>query len=68
MKEMLGENNEYGIVTENSEDALYQGIKKLLDDTDLLAHYKKMATVRGKDFSTETTVLAVENLLASDRE
>lgn len=63
MKEMLGENNEYGIVTENSEDALYQGIKKLLDDTDLLAHYKKMATVRGKDFSTETTVRAVEDLL-----
>lgn len=63
MKEMLGENNEYGIVTENSEDALYQGIKKLLDDTDLLAHYKKMATVRGKDFSTEATVLAVEDLL-----
>lgn len=60
MKEMLGESNEYGIVTENSEDALYQGIKKLLDDTDLLAHYKKMATVRGKDFSTEATVLAVE--------
>ena len=63
MKEMLGENNKYGIVTENSEDALYQGIKKLLDDTDLLAHYKKMATVRGKDFSTETTVRAVEDLL-----
>lgn len=63
MKEMLGENNEYGIVTENNEDALYRGIKKLLDDADLLAHYKKMATVRGKDFSTEATVRAVEDLL-----
>ena len=63
MKEMLGENGEYGIVTENSEDALYLGIKKLLDDPSLLEHYKNMATVRGKDFSTETTVKAVEKML-----
>lgn len=26
--ELLGKNNEYGIVTENNEDALYEGIKK----------------------------------------
>lgn len=63
MKEMLGENNEYGIVTENSEDALYEGIKKLLDNPDLLAHYKTQATIRGKDFSTETTVDAVQDML-----
>ena len=65
MKEMLGENNEYGIVTENSENALYQGIKMLLDNPDLLAHYKKQAEVRGKEFSTEKTVNAVEDMLIS---
>ena len=65
MKEMLGENNEYGIVTENSEDALYEGIKCLLDDPELLAHYKKQANLRGKDFSTKNTVKAVENLLTT---
>ena len=63
MKEMLGENNEYGIVTENSEEALYEGIKKLLDNPDLLAHYKKQAEIRGKKFSTENTVKAVESML-----
>jgi len=63
MKEMLGENNEYGTVTENSEDALYEGIKKLLDDPALLAHYKAQAVIRGKDFSTENTVRAVQDLL-----
>jgi glycosyltransferase involved in cell wall biosynthesis len=63
MKEMLGENNEYGIVTENSEDVLYEGIKKLLDHPALLAHYQQQANLRGKDFSTENTVKAVENLL-----
>ena len=63
MKEMLGENNEWGIVTDNSEEALYQGIKELLDDPALLAHYKEKAAERGKDFSTEETVKAVENML-----
>lgn len=43
MKEMLGEHNEWGVVTENSEDELYLGIKKLLDDPALLAHYKAKA-------------------------
>lgn len=63
MKEMLGEHNEWGIVTENSEEALYQGIKNLLDHPDKLAHYKEKAVERGKTFSTENTVRAVENML-----
>ena len=63
MKEMLGENSEYGLVTENNEEALYQGIKKLLDDPALLTHYKKQAALRGRDFSTEETVRAVEEML-----
>lgn len=63
MKEMLGENNEWGIVTDNDEDALYQGIKRLLDDPVLLAHYKEKASRRGSDFSTKETVRAVENML-----
>lgn len=63
MKEMLGEHNEYGIVTENTEEALYQGIKRLLDQHDLLMYYKQKAEIRGKDFSTEKTVKAVEEML-----
>ena len=65
MTEMLGENNEWGIVTENNEEALYLGIKGLLDDPALLAHYKEMATERGKTFSTENTTYAVEEMLLS---
>lgn len=65
MKEMLGGNNEWGIVTENDEEDLYLGIKRLLDDPALLAHYKEKAAQRGKTFSTESTVKAVEELLLS---
>ena len=62
MKEMLGENNEYGIVTDNSEEALYQGIKCFLDDPALLAHYREKAAERGTRFSTQETVAEVERL------
>lgn len=63
MKEMLGENNEYGIVTDNSEEALYQGIKNLIEDPKLLDFYKKAAKERAKIFSTSATVNAVEEML-----
>ena len=63
MKEMLGEHNEWGVVTENNEEALYRGIKDLLDHPDKLAHYKQKALERGKSFRTEETVHAVEDML-----
>ena len=62
MKEMLGNNNEYGIVTKNDENALYTSIKKILDNSDMLTHYKKMAAERGKSFRTKATVNAVEEM------
>lgn len=65
MKEMLGENNEYGLVVDNDDEALYQGIKRLITDKELLNHYKQKAIERGKEFSTERTVKAVEEMLES---
>ena len=63
MKEQLGENDEYGIVTENNEDALYEGLKKMLSSPELLAAYKEKAKIRGKDFSRAATVNAFEEFL-----
>lgn len=65
MREMLGENNEWGVVTENNEEALYQGVKSLLDAPDRIDHYKKVSVLRGKDFCADKTVLAVEQMLSS---
>ena len=56
-------NNNYGLITENNEDALYSGIKKILDNPDTLARYKEKAKERGIIFSTEHTVRKVENML-----
>ena len=63
--ELLGEHDEYGIVTENDEDALLQGIERLLNDPALLAHYREKAWERGEHFSTRNTVKAVEEMLES---
>lgn len=65
MKEMLGYNNEFGIVTRNDEDALCEGIKMLLSNPQLLECYKKQARLRGQSFSTENTVQKVEEMLFS---
>lgn len=63
MKEMLGENNEWGIITENNEESLYQGIKRLVESKVLLQYYKERSVERGKMFNTENTVRAVEEML-----
>lgn len=65
MKEMMGENNEFGVVTENEDESLYRGIKSLLDDKKLLQYYKLRAEERGKMFSTKNTVRAVEEMFRS---
>lgn len=62
MKEMLGENNEYGIVTDNDEESLYKKIRELIDDTDCLEYYQRQAVIRGKSFGKEKTVQMVEKL------
>lgn len=64
MREMLGD-SVYGLITDNSEEALYRGIKSLLDAPEILLHYKKQAQVRGRSFSTKETVKAVEKMLLS---
>lgn len=63
MRELLGEDCEYGLITANTEKDLYEGIKQLLDNPDMFSYYKTQAQIRGKKFSTEKTVKAIENLL-----
>lgn len=55
MKELLGD-SEYGIVTENSEQGLYYGMKKLLDAPGIICDMSKRAKLRGKMLRKEITV------------
>lgn len=51
------------MITENSEEALYQGVKEMLTAPERLSHYKEKARERGRRFSTGQTVRAVEEML-----
>ena len=64
--ELLGKNNEYGIVTDNDENALYEGIITMLNSNNL-NYYKDMAKKRGNEFSAEKTTKAVEKMFESLR-
>ena len=62
MNEIL-QNGQYGIITKNSEEALYQGIKGLLDSPNQLAYYKKQSELRSKDFRIESLIKPIEDFL-----
>ena len=61
MRELLGENGECGLITDNDDDALHAGLKRLLSDPALLAHYAAQAKVRADAFDLNRTVRAIEN-------
>lgn len=62
MHELLN-NGECGLITENSEEALYLGLKRCLDKPDLLLKYKKAAILRSKDFCLSNIMKNIENVL-----
>lgn len=62
MQELLGYNNEYGIVTENDENSLYEGVKKILTEKGLLENYAEQAKERGRKFDKAVTVKSVEDM------
>ncbi len=61
--ELLGCKDEYGIVVEQSEEELYEACFKILNENKLLSFYKKQAFLRGKSFSKENTIKAIEQML-----
>lgn len=64
VKEQLGENNEYGICTPNTEEGLYEGIKQMLDEKTLNLYTQK-AKERGKDFTLEASMNKIYQLIES---
>ncbi|MBO4887442.1 MAG: glycosyltransferase [Firmicutes bacterium] len=55
MREILGD-SEYGLITENSDDAFYDGLKRMLTDPALRKAYAERAALRGQQFSTRELV------------
>lgn len=63
MKELLGKNNEYGIIVQNDDDALYIGLKQLLNNPTNIKIYTQKAIERGKHFSLKNQISEIETIL-----
>lgn len=62
MHELLGENNEYGLVVDNNEDSLYEGMKKFLLDKELYEKYLLKVKERESIFDYKVAVKNIEEL------
>lgn len=62
MDELLKE-GDCGVITDNSEAALYEALKNLLDQPQQIAHYREKAQQRGRDFTLKALISPIETLL-----
>lgn len=62
--ELLGHNNEYGIIVDASSESIYLGIKDMLSNNNL-EYYAKQAKERSSLFSIEATTKAVQDMFCS---
>lgn len=62
MREIFGD-KECGIICENSDDALFEAIKSVLDNPEKLKEYTRNSAERAKDFSIEKRIAELEDYL-----
>lgn len=61
MREILGD-SEYGLIVENSEEGLYNGMKKMLNDKSLLDKYRLNLEEHKKNFKMKDNIKKIEEL------
>lgn len=59
MQEIL-DNGKYGLIVDNSDDGLTDGLQKFLTDSELLAHYREMSVKRTPFFDPVNVVAKTE--------
>ena len=64
MRELLGD-SQYGLITEDSVDGIYSGMKKMLEDPTLRESYAQAAAQRGTVFSKTERIAETENFFRS---
>ena len=65
MKEILGD-SEYGLITANDDEALYQGLRRMLTEPGLLERYAEKAKMRGRNFRQEALVRKTEDFFLTE--
>lgn len=61
-EEILGD-SEFGIITEQTDISIYEGVKKIIDSPDLLIYYKDKSIERAKMFSKSETLNTIYNII-----
>lgn len=64
VKDLL-ENGKFGLIVENSEEGIYQGMKLFLTDKGLVNHYQKAINQVKLPFELHTSVTKIETILDS---
>lgn len=62
MEEILG-NSEFGMITENDDNALYQGMKRILSEKECYDFYKEKVQERSSFFRMESRIREYEKIL-----
>lgn len=62
-RDILGDNNENALIVNNSTDGIYEGLKKILTDSDLRNKYQNNIKNRSKLFNLKTTIKQIENII-----
>jgi glycosyltransferase involved in cell wall biosynthesis len=62
MKEILGNNSEYGMIVDNSDEGLYRGLFDIFENPEKLKYYKGAVRNRIEFFSPQHTIQQVEDL------
>lgn len=58
-------NGKCGLITDNTKEDLYLGIKKCLDHPDILSTYKTQIKQRNKEFELSNRISQIENMFCS---
>lgn len=65
MEELLGDNNEYGIVVKNNDESLFNALAYVLSNDEILSYYRRQAIKRGRQFETRQSVQRIERFFFS---
>ena len=64
VREQLGKDGEFGIITENSEDGLFLGLKRMMEQGNI-EYYQQKAMIRGSEFNLESQMQMIYNVIES---
>ena len=59
----LIEDGKYGLLIENSQNGIYEGLKKLLNNKELIKEYKRKSNIRKNIFKIENNIKELEKLI-----